>query len=241
MSSGSGKIDKAMILAAGLGSRLRPLTDTVPKPMVPVAGRPLIDYAFDLVRGAGIGSVVVNVHHLAEQVERHVQTITDLEVTLSDERGALLETGGGVRKVLPCFEGRPFAVLNSDVIIRDGRNGSLKQLMDRWDPDQMDALLLMQATVTLGDYTGLGDFEMDGLGRLTRREERTVTPFMFAGVQILTPDLFEGITEEAFSLNRIYDKAAENGRLYGLTHSGQWLHVGTPDAVEQANRIIAGS
>lgn len=229
---------RAMILAAGLGSRLRPLTDRIPKPLVKVAGRSLIDYSFDLVRGAGIHNVAVNCHHLADQIEDHVGQITDLTIELSDERGELLETGGGVLKMLSFFKGQPFTVLNSDVIVRDGFNLSLKKLVERWDPAVMDALLLMQPTTSAFGYSGKGDYTMDGLGQLTRRVERTVSPFLFAGVQILKPSLFEGLKQEAFSLNKIYDRAEEKGRLFGLPHGGQWLHVGTEDALAEAEMKI---
>ncbi len=229
---------RAMVLAAGLGKRLRPLTDTTPKPLVKVAGRSLIDYTFDLVRGAGIKNVVVNCHYLADQIEDHVQHITDLAITLSDERGELLETGGGVLKALSFFEDKPFVVLNSDVIIRDGFNQSLQKLIEQWDPDSMDAYLLMQPTTSTVGYSGKGDYSMDDVGRLVRRVERTVTPFLFAGIQILKPSLFEGISSGAFSLNKIYDRAEQEGRLFGLPHEGQWLHVGTEDALIEAEKKI---
>lgn len=229
---------RAMVLAAGLGKRLRPLTDTTPKPLVKVAGRSLIDYTLDLVRGAGIENVVVNCHYLADQIEDHIRQVKDLSITLSDERGELLETGGGVLKTLSFFEGMPFAVLNSDVIIRDGFNQSLQKLIEQWDPDSMDAFLLMQPTATAVGYSGNGDYSMGDNGQLTRREDRTVTPFLFAGIQILKPSLFEGISSGAFSLNKIYDRAEQAGRLFGLPHEGQWLHVGTEDALIEAEKKI---
>ncbi len=229
---------RAMVLAAGLGSRLRPLTDTTPKPLVKVAGRSLIDYAFDLVRGAGIENVMVNCHYLADQIERYVQTVTDLNIQLSDERGELLETGGGVLKMLPFAHGEAFAVLNSDVIVRDGFGLSLEKLISRWDPEIMDAFLLMQPTTSAVGYQGRGDYTMDGFGRIKRRIERTVSPFLFSGIQILKPSLFDGIEPGAFSLNRIYDRAEKTGRLFGLPHEGQWLHVGTEDALAEAEKKI---
>lgn len=232
---------KAMVLAAGLGKRLMPLTEHTPKPLVKVDGKPLIDYALDVVRGAGIGEVVVNCHHLADQVEAHVKNIEDLNVILSDERGELLETGGGVQKALPKLGTSPFAVLNSDVIVRDGANSSLKNLLKAWDPERMDVLLLMQRTQEAVGYQGKGDYNMDERGRLIRRDEREMAPFLFAGVQIVNPDLFEGIDKGAFSMNRIFDRAEARGRLFGLPHNGQWLHVGDPDALQQAEKIIQGS
>lgn len=229
---------RAMVLAAGLGSRLRPLTDTTPKPLVKVAGRSLIDYAFDLIRGAGIENVMVNCHYLADQIESYVQTITDLNIQVSDERGELLETGGGVLKMLSFAQGEAFAVLNSDVIVRDGFGLSLEKLISRWDPEIMDAFLLMQPTTSAVGYQGRGDYTMDGFGRIKRRIERTVSPFLFSGIQILKPSLFDGIEPGAFSLNRIYDRAEKTGRLFGLPHEGQWLHVGTEDALAEAEKKI---
>ena len=232
---------KAMVLAAGFGKRLRPLTETTPKPLVKVAGKALIDYSLDLVRGAGIQEAVVNCHHLADQIEAHVKTIDNLDITLSDERDEILETGGGVLKALPKLGTSPFAVLNSDVIVRDGDASSLKQLIDAWDPERMDVLLLMQRTQDAVGYSGKGDYDMDERGRLSRRDERAMAPFLFAGVQIVNPDLFEGHDHGAFSMNRIFDRAEAKGRLFGLPHHGQWLHVGDVDALQQAEKIISGS
>ena len=230
-----------MVLAAGLGRRLMPLTEQTPKPLIKVNGKALIDYALDLVRGAGIGEVVVNCHHLGDQVEAHVNAINDLQITLSDERGELLETGGGVQKALPNLGTSPFAVLNADVIVRDGKDSSLKNLMTAWDPERMDVLLLMQRTQDAVGYQGKGDYNMDERGRLTRRDEREMAPFLYAGVQIVNPNLFEGIDRGAFSLNRIFDRAEARGRLFGLPHNGQWLHVGDPEALQQAEKIIQGT
>jgi MurNAc alpha-1-phosphate uridylyltransferase len=232
---------RAMILAAGIGSRLRPITDKTPKPLVKVADRALIDYCFDLLRGAGIRQVVVNKHHLGEQIEAHVRRIPDFEITVSDETDALLETGGGVLKALPLLGNSPFFVLNSDVIVRDSGSSSLRQMRERWDPAEMDALLLLHPTTTAIGYAGRGDFTMDGIGLATRREERSVAPYLFSGVQILNPALFEDCPSGPFSLNLIYDKAAARGRLFGLRHEGQWLHVGTARALIEASRKVIGT
>ncbi|WP_169543684.1 nucleotidyltransferase family protein [Sneathiella aquimaris] len=234
------KVDCAMVLAAGLGTRLRPLTDTTPKPLVSVGGQRLIDYSFDLIRGAQIQKVVVNCHHLADQIRAYVGTIKDLNITLSDETDALLETGGGVLKALPLLGGKPFAVLNSDVIVRDGAHRSLEKLIRFWDPDRMDIALLMQTTISAVGGHDHGDYHMDSGGKLTRRDERVVAPFLFTGVQIIKPHLFDGMKEEAFSLNRLYDQAEKKGRLYGLVHEGQWLHVGTEVAIKKAEQKIQG-
>ena len=232
---------RAMILAAGKGTRLRPLTDKTPKPLVEVAGKPLIDYCFDLLRDAGIRDVVVNKHHLGEQIEAHVRDLAQFRITVSDETDALLETGGGVRKALPSLGNDPFFVLNSDVIVRDSGPSSLRQMWERWNPDEMDALLLLHPTITAIGYTGRGDFTMDSIGVIERREERSVAPYLFTGVQLLNPALFEECPEGAFSLNVIYDKAAARGRLFGIRHEGQWLHVGTARALAEASRKVAGS
>lgn len=240
MSKAAPKIEMAMVLAAGLGTRLRPITDHTPKPLVKVGEKALIEYSFDLLRGAGVKNAVVNCHHLADQIEHYVSQVSDLHITLSDEREQLLETGGGVLKALPLLGSMPFAVLNSDVIVRDGLNASLKQLVNFWDPEKMDVALLMQSTTTAVGGHPHGDYLMDGMGRLTRRDEREVAPFMFTGVQILKPDLFKGMKEEAFSLNRLYDIAEKKGRLFGLVHGGQWLHVGTEQAIQKAEQKLHG-
>jgi len=231
-------ISRAMVLAAGLGRRLRPLTNTVPKPLVKVDGKALIDYSFDLVRGADISQAIVNCHYLAEQIEAHVRQVTDLQVTLSDERGELLETGGGVQKALPLLGNSPFAVLNSDVIVRDGNNTSLKLLVDRWDPSKMDVLLLLQPKENAVGYDGIGDYSMDVEGQLKRPEAGKGAPFIFAGIQIVKPEMFDGIEAGKFSMNVIFDKAAHNGRLFGLPHAGQWLHAGTEDALKIIEKKI---
>ncbi|MEH6402887.1 MAG: nucleotidyltransferase family protein [Sneathiella sp.] len=229
---------RAMVLAAGLGRRLRPLTDTCPKPLVKVAGRALIDYSFDLLRGAGITDAVVNCHYLADQIEDHVKTISGLNLTLSDERGALLETGGGVLKALPALGRAPFVVLNSDVIIRDGENQSLANLMDHWDAARMDALLLLQPRKTAVGYQGQGDYHIDEGGVLRRKQSSESSPYLFSGIQILKPSLFDGLSAGAFSLNKIYDIAEKKGRLFGALHTGQWLHVGTEEALHEAEKKI---
>ncbi|MEH6494593.1 MAG: nucleotidyltransferase family protein [Pseudomonas marincola] len=232
------KISSAMILAAGLGRRLRPLTDTTPKPLIKVAGKALIDYSFDLLRGAGISKAVVNCHYLADQIEAHVETVTDLEITVSDERGALLETGGGVQKALPLLGSGPFAVLNSDVIIRDGHDTSLKAAVDYWDPKTMDVLLLLQPKETAVGYDGSGDYQMSETGELSRCAAGGEAPFIFSGIQIINPELFMNIEPGKFSMNVIFDKAQAQGRLFGLRHPGQWLHAGTEAALNIIEKKI---
>ncbi|AXS39075.1 nucleotidyltransferase family protein [Breoghania sp. L-A4] len=232
---------RAMVLAAGLGTRMRPITETLPKPLVPVAGKPLLDYALDRLASAGVQSVVVNVHHLADQVERHVAGRTAPAVILSDERAALLETGGGVTKALPHLGEEPFLLLNSDSFWIEGMRPNLEVLAERWDDGEMDGLLLLASTVNSVGYDGTGDFEMESGGRLSRRVDREVTPFVYSGVAMLHPRLFEGAPEGAFSLNLLFDRAIEAGRLYGVRMDGIWLHVGTPQAIGEAEEAIGDS
>lgn len=229
---------RAMILAAGLGSRLRPITDRTPKPLVKVAGRALIDYCFELLEVAGIHHVVVNKHHLAQQLSAYVEAVPGFDISVSDETEALLETGGGVRKAFPFLGSAPFFVLNSDVIVRDNGPSSIRKMHARWQPEEMDILLLLHPVETAVGYAGSGDFHMEKSGMLIRRTQGEAAPFLFTGVQLINPQLFDGMPEGAFSLNLLYDKAAATGRLYGVTHEGQWLHVGTPDALAEASRII---
>ena len=231
---------RAMILAAGLGTRLRPLTDVTPKPLVKVAGRALIDYCFDLLRAAHIRQVVVNRHHLGDQISAYLDQMTGFDIAVSDETAALLETGGGVRKALPLLGPDPFFVMNSDVIVRDPAASALRRLHSRWNADEMDALLLLHPVATAIGYAGEGDFHLGEGGLLRRRGKGERAACLFTGVQLLNPALFEGTRPEAFSLNVIYDKALAGGRLYGLVHDGDWLHVGTSDAVTEASRRIGG-
>lgn len=234
-------IDKAMVLAAGLGTRMRPLTDTIPKPLVPVDGRALIDWVLDRVAQAGIGDAVVNVHHHADLLEAHLKGRSAPRITISDERGRLLETGGGIVKALPALGAAPFLAINSDTIWVEGARPNIVRLMERFDPEQMDVLLLLAASALSIGYDGLGDFLMDTEGRLVRRGERLVAPFVYAGACVLKPALFAGMAEEPFSLNRIFDTAAEAGRLFGLRLEGVWMHVGTPDAIALAEEAIRRS
>lgn len=233
-------ISAAMVLAAGLGTRMRPITDTLPKPLVRVGGRALLDHALDRLAEAGIPRAVVNVHHLAERIEEHLARRGGAPaVTVSDERDGLLETGGGVKRALPVLGQGPFLVLNSDSFWIEGPRSNLRRLVEAWDPATMDVLLLVAATATSLGYEGRGDFRMDPTGRLARRAEREVAPFLYAGVAVFSPALFADAPEGAFSLNRIFDAAAERERLHGLRLDGQWLHVGTPSAIEAAEARIA--
>jgi MurNAc alpha-1-phosphate uridylyltransferase len=231
----------AMVLAAGFGERMRPLTDRMPKPLVPVAGRPLIDHVLDRLAAAGIERAVVNVHYLADQIERHLKSRTAPAIVISDERDKLLDTGGGVVKALGAIGNEPFIHVNSDTIWIDGVKPNLEKLAEAFDPAQMDALLLLAPASTSIGYAGRGDFTMAADGRLTRRSERDVVPFVYAGAAILRPELFRDAPDGAFSLTMLFDRAAAAGRLHGLRMEGVWMHVGTPEAIKEAEAAIAAS
>ncbi len=233
--------DHAMVLAAGLGTRMRPVTDGMPKPLVPVAGKPLLDYVLDKLAVAGVSDAVVNVHYFAEQIERHLAGRRAPRITISDERRELLNTGGGVRAALRFLGTAPFFLLNSDTLWIDGVDGNLSRLARAFDPARMDALLLLAPTATSVGYVGRGDFAMDPAGLLRRRREREVVPFVYAGAAVLTPRMFVDAPEGPFSLNLLFDRAIEAGRLCGLRLDGVWMHVGTPDAVAAAEAAILDS
>jgi MurNAc alpha-1-phosphate uridylyltransferase len=225
---------RGMVLAAGLGTRMRPLTDTRPKPLVEVAGRALIDHVLDRLQAAEVGQVVVNVHHHADMLENHLSQRTQPHIIISDERQALLDSGGGIKKALPHLGAEPFFVMNADTIWREGAQPNLDKLSLSFDPENMDALLLLASTSGSIGYDGCGDFNMDDQGRLSRRIEGHVTPYVYAGAAILNPAAFDSFGTGAFSLNRLFDKAIGEGRLMGLHMDGQWMHVGTPQAVAEA-------
>jgi MurNAc alpha-1-phosphate uridylyltransferase len=221
---------RAMVLAAGLGKRMRPITDTIPKPMVEVAGQPLVDHVLDRFVAVGVRDIVVNLHHLGHKLEAHLQHRRDMRIIFSPET-ELLETGGGVTKALPLLGSDAFFAANADMLWYDGATPALARLVEMWDEEKMDALLLMQRTVTAHGYDGAGDYFLDPLGRAKRRRGQAVAPYVFAGVQILHPRLFKDAPQGAFSLNRLYDRAEEAERLYGVAHDGLWFHVGTPDSI----------
>ena len=233
------RITTAMVLAAGLGKRMRPVTDRIPKPLVKVGGRALIDHALDRLAKAGVETVVVNVHYLADQIQAHVRRRRRPIVIISDERGELLETGGGIKRALPLLGRKPFYVLNSDSLWIEGRKSNLGRMRDAWNPERMDILLLVAACAESLGYDGPGDFLMSASGRLNRRGERDAAPFAYAGVAILKPQLFDDTPDGAFSLNRLFDRAILADRLYGLPLDGQWLHVGTPEAIVAAEKRLA--
>jgi len=230
-----------MVLAAGFGERMRPLTEKLPKPLVAVAGKPLLDHVLDRLADSGVERAVVNVHYLADMIERHVQGRTRPKVAISDEREKLLDTGGGVVKALPLIGAAPFFHINSDTIWIDGVRPNLERLAAAFDPARMDALLLLAPSAGSIGYSGRGDFLMDPDGRLTRRGEREVAPFVYAGAAILRPELFRSAPAGAFPLTRLFSRAEEQGRLFGLRLEGVWMHVGTPDAIALAEAAIQAS
>ena len=228
---------KAMVLAAGFGTRMKPVTDTLPKPLIQVDGRCLIDHALDRLEAAGVKEAVVNTHHLADQVENHLGGRQKPKILLSPEDD-LLDTGGGIAKALPLLGDKHFFVVNVDAFLLNGPYDALTRLADTWNEDAMDGLLLLHSTVEAYGYTGRGDFCADGDGRLTRRPETAVTPWLHTGIQILHPRLFKGAPRGAFSLNLLYDQAIEAERLYGAVHDGEWFHVGTPEGLEKAENYM---
>jgi N-acetyl-alpha-D-muramate 1-phosphate uridylyltransferase len=231
----------AMVLAAGLGQRMRPLTDTKPKPLVEVAGKPLIDHVLDRLAAAGVERAVVNVHYRAEEIFEHVASRKRPEITISDERGLLLNTGGGVVKALPHLGAAPFFHMNSDTIWIDGVKPNLDRLAQAFDLASMDALLLLAPTTGSIGYSDRGDFVMASEGRLQARGEREIAPFVYAGAAILNPALFQNAPEGEFPLTLLFKRAQEQKRLHGLRLEGLWMHVGTPEAVLEAEQAIRKS
>jgi MurNAc alpha-1-phosphate uridylyltransferase len=230
-----------MILAAGVGKRMRPVTVTTPKALIEVAGRALIDRALDRLERAGVERAVVNVHYLGELISVHVSRRSRPTVVISDETERLLDTGGGIVKALPHLGDAPFYLLNSDSFWVEGARPNLEWLTNAWRDETMDGLLMLASTVHAVGYSGRGDFQMDPAGRLIRRSEREVAPFAYAGAAILHPRLFAGRKAEPFSLNELFDAALDAGRLFGMRMDGLWLHVGTPEAIGEAEHSIADS
>lgn len=230
---------RAMILAAGLGTRMRPLTDDRPKPLIEMRGKALIDHILDRLIAAGVTLIVVNVHYKAEMLKAHLAKRRDVEIIISDESDALLDSGGGILKALPYFEGQPFFTHNSDSIWIEGAGHALERMKARWDPDEMDALLLMAPLVNSMGYYGPGDFMMDSDGRLTRVPEQRLSPFAWPGVQIVHPRLFDGEHGAKFSINPLWDHAIARSRLYGIRLEGIWMHIDRPETVKEAEEFLA--
>ena len=232
---------RAIVLAAGLGTRMRPYNGHIPKPLVALGGKSLIDYALDRLADAGVERAVVNVHHLADALERHLAPRTRPQIVISDERGTLLGTGGGIAKALPQLGEAPFFLANSDTIWLDGVKPNLVRLAAAFDPATMDALLLLAPTADSVGYVGRGDFAMLPDGRLRRRSENEVVPFVYAGAAVLSPALFADAPSGTFSLTLLFDRVGTNGRLFGLPLEGVWMHVGTPEAVAAAEATLAAA
>ena len=229
-----GKVpETAMIMAAGLGKRMRPLTPTRPKPLIEVGGKALLDHVLEKLRVAGVKKVVVNVHYLAEALEAHLMSRAHgLEVVISDERDLLLETGGGLVKAAPLIDSDPFLSLNSDNLWIDGPADTLKLLASHWDDRKMDALLLLVPQARALNHRGMGDFHMGSTGRLRRRERSHVAPFVFTGIQIVSKRLLRDAPDGPFSTNLLWDRAIEEGRCFGAVHQGLWFDVGTPQSIQ---------
>ena len=230
-----------MLMAAGLGKRMRPLTASMPKPMVRVAGKPLIDRALDRIEDAGIGKAVVNVHYLAESIEAHLRMRPGPQVCFSDERAELLETGGGMVKakaagLLP----DPFFACNADSIWLDGPRNAFHDLSHAWDPERMDALLLVVTHARAHNFDGTGDFYMDGAGRLSRKQPDRIAPFIYTGIQLVSHRLLRDAPEGKFSTNMLWDRAIEEGRLYGVAFTGMWYEVGTPQHIRPTEEALKG-
>jgi len=232
---------KAMVLAAGLGLRMRPLTERMPKPMVPVAGKPLLDHVLDRLADAGVGEAVVNVHYLPDRIIDHVAHRSHPRVIISDERDQVLGTGGAVVKALPLLGDAPFFHLNADTMWIDGARPNLARMAEAFDPARMDILLLMAPTASSIGYSGNGDYAMLADGALRRRKENQVVPFVYAGAAIMSPALFADAPTGEFSLTKMFDRANDRERLFGLRLDGVWMHVGTPDAVQAAEKAVLAS
>lgn len=231
----------AFVLAAGLGTRMRPLTDSIPKPLVTLAGKPLIDHVLDRLAAAGITRAVVNVHHHADSLEAHLKARKKPTIAISDERGVLLDTGGGAKRALPLIGSEPFLIHNSDSVWIEGLGSNIERLCDAWDDSHMDSLMLLAPSASSLGYSGPGDFNMDANGVLSRQSGQRIAPFVFAGVSIAHPRLFDGAPDGKFSLNVLWNRAIERGRLFGVRLDGLWMHVGDPDALKEAEETLANT
>ncbi len=233
------RIETSMVLAAGLGTRMRPVALDKPKPLVMLARKPLIDHVLDRLSDAGIHRVVVNVHHKADQLEQHLTLRTRPEITISDEREHLLDTGGGVKKALPLLGADGFIVHNCDSVWLEPNVRNLNRMMQLWDPERMDCLLMLALGAAAVGYAGAGDFSLDADAHVRRRREREVVPFVYTGVQILHPRAFAATPDGPFSNNLVWNHAMLSGRAFGMRMEGLWMHVGAPDALTAAENVIA--
>lgn len=231
----------AIVLAAGLGTRMRPLTDKLPKPLIQLRGRTLLDHVFMRLKQAGVEEAVVNVHYQADLIESHLRAQSFLKVIVSDEREKILDSGYGAKRMLPHVKDRPFLLANSDTVWQETTISNVTALLDFWNDKEMDILLLLAAEEDSIGFEGKGDFFRDDKGILKRRGDFTRAPFAYAGFAILKPELFADTPDEPFSLNLLFDRAIAAGRLYGLPLQGKWMHVGTPHALAQAEALLASS
>jgi len=239
--TGSRPIRRAMVLAAGLGQRMRPITDSLPKPLVRIGGKAMLDHALDRLAEAGVDEAIVNVHYLAGQIEDHVAGRERPRVKISDERSLLLETGGGVKKALPLLGGEPFFHVNSDSLWSENGHSNIVAIAEGWEPARMDMLLLLAEREGSIGFDGAGDFFRDQAGRLTRRGQAANAPYVYAGVAIIKPGLFADTPDGPFSLNLLFDRCIAAGTLFGAVLRGQWLHVGTPEAIAPAEAAFAAA
>lgn len=234
------KVETAMVMAAGLGKRMRPLTETRPKPLVEVAGKAMIDHCFDKLAEAGIGKAVVNVHYLADMMEAHLAALPyPIEIRVSDERAQLLETGGGLAQAKSMIDEDNFFCINSDNLWTDGPTNSLHQLAEQWDEDKMDALLLLVPRGSAHNYQGTGDFHLDDENRISRKLPDQQAPLIFSGIQLISKRLLRDAPSGPFSTNIFWERAIGEGRLFGMVHQGEWFEVGSPQAIAPTEAALA--
>jgi N-acetyl-alpha-D-muramate 1-phosphate uridylyltransferase len=230
-----------MVLAAGLGRRMRPITDNLPKPLVSLAGKTLLDRALDQLQAVNVSAATVNLHYLSHMIEDHLAARSKPRITYSWETDLLLETGGGVAAALPTLGNNPFYVVNADIAWEDGSHPALSRLAEFWRDDVMDALLLLHPVAQATGYDGVGDYRCDDQGMLTRRRGDAAAPYVFSGVQLLHPRLFADAPAGPFSLTRLYDDAEASNRLFGIVHDGAWHHIGTPAGLAEAEEIFGSN
>jgi len=234
------QVETAMIMAAGLGKRMRPLTENRPKPLVEVAGKAMIEHCFDKLVEAGISKAVVNVHYLADMMEAHLAALPHpIDIRISDERAQLMETGGGLVQAAPLIDEDNFFCINSDNLWTDGPVNSLQQLAEAWDDDRMDALLLLVPRITAHNYKGSGDFHLDEEKRISRKLEGQKAPLIYSGIQLLSKRLLRDPPAGPFSTNILWERAIGEGRLFGSVHQGQWFEVGSPEAIAPTEAALA--
>ena len=231
----------AMVLTAGLGKRMRPLTAVSPKPLIEVRGKPIVEYGLNRLKAAGVQKVVLNAHYLPDQIDAYAEQFSGLNMVVSDERRELLDTGGGTKHALHFLGENPFFLLNGDSFWIEGARPNLAWLSESWNDETMDMLLLLSPTVGAVGYNGIGDFIFGAEGQLQRRPEKRIAPYVYAGAAIIHPRVFNKAPEGAFSLNILFDDLIESGRLHGVRMDGTWLHVGTPQAVKDAEYAIGES